>query len=111
MSKRDIPSKLRRQLRQEGGFGCCSCGHPFFEYHHIISFAQRPEHKAADMMILCPIHHHQATVGALSDREQREAKRHPFNISRGYADGILVVTPVLPAVAPTPLPPPIQPPL
>ena len=42
-------------------------------------------------MILCPIHHHQATVCALSHREQREAKRRPFNIVRGYTDGTLKI--------------------
>jgi hypothetical protein len=32
---REIPSEIKRQLRQEAGFGCCICGIPIIEYHHI----------------------------------------------------------------------------
>jgi hypothetical protein len=92
MDDRNIPARVKRSLRQEGGFGCCFCGHPFFEYHHIIPFAERQEHRPADMMIVCPIDHHRATVGALTERQQREAKRSPFNVRRGFADGTLNVT-------------------
>ena len=66
------------------------CGHPFTEYHHIIPFEQCQCHEPADMVALCPIHHHQCTVGALSEAEQRGAKRAPFNLQRGFADGQLV---------------------
>ena len=31
-----IPEIVKRQVRQEAGFGCCKCGNPIFEYHHII---------------------------------------------------------------------------
>jgi hypothetical protein len=44
------------------------------------------------MMALCPNHHHQATVGALSESEQRRFKAKPFNIQRGYANGQLLIT-------------------
>jgi SEC-C motif len=88
---RDIPEAVKRQLRREAGFGCCICGHPFFEYHHILPFSPTPHHNAKDMMILCPNHHHQATVNALDEDTQRKAKRQPFNILRGYANGQLMV--------------------
>jgi hypothetical protein len=90
MSDRDIPDPIKRQLRQEAGFGCCVCGHPFFEYHHIVSFATSRSNDPADMMVLCPIHHHQCTVQALPVEEQRRAKANPFNRARGFADGQLV---------------------
>jgi len=48
-------------------------------------------------MLLCPNHHHQATVGALTESEQRLRKANPFNIDRGYVDGQLFVT--VPAIA------------
>jgi hypothetical protein len=90
MAERDIPEPIKRQLRQEAGFGCCVCGHPFIEYHHIVPFVVTNAHGPRDMMVLCPIHHHQCTVGALSVDDQRQAKAFPFNTARGFADGQLV---------------------
>jgi hypothetical protein len=90
MADRDIPNAVKRVLRQEAGFGCCICGHPFIEYHHIVPFAAEGSHNPEDMMALCPIHHHQCTVQALSVEAQREAKTSPFNRMRGFADGQLV---------------------
>ncbi len=86
---RDIPSPLKRQLRQEAGFGCCICGHPFIEYHHILQFSEVQCHSAADMMVLCPIHHHQCTVNSLTIAQQRSAKVNPFNRTKGFAEGQL----------------------
>jgi len=90
MADRDIADPLKRQLRQQAGFGCCVCGHPFIEYHHIVPFAKSGSHDVADMMALCPIHHHQCTVHSLDVHEQRKAKTNPFNMVRGFADGQLV---------------------
>lgn len=96
MANRDIPSPLKRQLRQEAGFGCCVCGHPFIEYHHIRPFAEVQRHSAEDMMVLCPIHHHQCTVNALTTTQQRNAKASPFNRTQGFAEGQLFSpTPVI----------------
>lgn len=47
----------------------------------------RPE----DMMVLCPNHHWEITSGAMLEEEQRHHKAHPFNIARGFADGLLKV--------------------
>src|SRR5581483_3503221 len=88
---RQIPEAVKRKLRQQAGFGCCICGYPFYEYHHIIEFAERPHHNPDDMMVLCPNHHHQATVRALDEGEQRLAKANPHNIERGFADGQLKI--------------------
>ena len=40
MSERDIPDRIKRQLRQEAGFGCCKCGFPIYDYHHIVEFSE-----------------------------------------------------------------------
>jgi len=90
MANRDIPDPVKRQLRQEAGFGCCVCGHPFIEYHHVVPFAVSGAHNPDDMIVLCPIHHHQCTVEALDVEEQRKVKTNPFNRARGFADGQLV---------------------
>jgi SEC-C motif len=91
MPARYIPANIRRELRQQAGFGCCVCGHPFIEYHHIEQYATAPLHDLRRMMALCPNHHHEATVGALTRDEQQRAKAAPWNVTRGFADGILKV--------------------
>lgn len=89
---REPPAHVKLQLRQEAGFGCCICGYPFCQYHHIREFALKPHHDSKDMMVLCPIHHQQATSHALEEPEQRRWKRNPFNIGRGFVDGQLIVS-------------------
>lgn len=42
-------------------------------------------------MVLCPNHHHEATVGALPVEAQLHAKRQPYNVGRGFADGLLKI--------------------
>jgi len=98
MTQRDIPSPIKRSLRQEACFGCCMCGHPFIEYHHIIPFAEAKSHNPSDMMVLCPIHHHQCTVGALNATRQRAEKANPFNCGRGFANGQFVTSSTVIAV-------------
>jgi hypothetical protein len=85
------PSPTKRILRQEAGFGCCACSFPVYQYHHIIPWEDEPHFRPADMMILCPNYHDQATKGAMSEEEQRRYKASPLNIQRGYAQGLLVV--------------------
>jgi len=89
---RDIPEEIKRQLRQEAGFGCCICGNPVFQYHHITDWALTKSHDLLDMMVLCPNHHHEATVRALVEQEQRRWKKRPLNIVNGYVDGLLKIT-------------------
>lgn len=90
MQSREIPQTTKRLLRQEAGFGCCVCGHPFIEYHHIVPFSEQPSHSDKDMMVLCPIHHHQCTVNALTISQQRAAKAQPFNRLKGFSEGQLL---------------------
>ncbi|MEO7859212.1 MAG: HNH endonuclease signature motif containing protein [Nitrospirales bacterium] len=91
-SSRKIPEPIRRQLRQEAGFGCCICGNPVFQYHHIADWALTKAHNPVDMMALCPNHHHEETVHAIAEQEQRNWKKHPLNIVNGYVDGLLKIT-------------------
>ena len=42
-------------------------------------------------MLLCPNHHREATVGAMTQAEQRTYKSDPYNIRRGLVDGTLKV--------------------
>lgn len=83
-----IPAEVERALRQEAGFGCCKCGVPIIEYHHIIPYAQTLTHKAEDMMCLCPLHHAEADR-ASTEQEQRQWKSNPVNMAKGFATGTL----------------------
>lgn len=42
-------------------------------------------------MVLCPLHHDQATKGAMPEAEQRELKAKPLNIVKGRAQGQLEI--------------------
>jgi len=95
--KRDIPDTIKRELRQEAGFGCCICGNPVYEYHHIKPFSDEQSHDPAQMMILCPNHHYAATIGAITEAEQKHFKEKPANINNGFVNGLLYITD--PAVA------------
>jgi hypothetical protein len=84
-----MPSEVKRALRKEAFFGCCRCGFPVYQYHHIIPYDQEPHFRPDDMMILCPNCHDMATKGALSESRQRKFKGYPFNRKHGYVRGIV----------------------
>lgn len=90
-----IPEPIKRQVRQEAGFGCCKCGQPIIEYHHIVEDSQDPK----DIMLLCPFPcHNQATYGVMSKEEQRAHKANPYNIRKGFVKGKLEITQKIPIV-------------
>lgn len=93
MTSKNLPSKVGLLLRQEAGFGCCECGNPFIEYHHIIPWSVENHFRVEDMMCLCSEHHHQCTVGVKSELEQRNLKANPYNIKRKYVNGYLKFNP------------------
>jgi hypothetical protein len=70
----DVPEPVKRQLRQEAGFGCCKCGLPVFQYHHIIPREVEDHNRPEDVMVLCPNHHWEVTSGAMLEDEQRRYK-------------------------------------
>ena len=88
---RNIPAAVARRLRQEAGFGCCECGNPILQYHHIVEWSEDQHFRPEDMMVLCPTHHDKATKGAMPEAEQRRLKANPHNIQRGLAKGLLAV--------------------
>jgi hypothetical protein len=89
--RKAIPAQVARQLRREAGFGCCKCGIPILQYHHIVPWSVEEHYRPEDMMVLCPLHHDQATKGAMQIDEQRELKASPFNIQKGRVKGQLEV--------------------
>lgn len=83
------PAGVQLQLRQEAGFGCCRCGYPFYQYHHIIPWEIEHHYRPEDMMIVCPNCHNEIRAGNVSEAEQRKWKNKPANIQAGFADGLL----------------------
>ena len=87
----NVPNEVKRQLRQEAGFGCCRCGHPFIQYHHIIPWAEDQHFRPDDMMVLCGQCHPLCTVNAIPQPDQRALKARPKNIVDNLARGMLSV--------------------
>lgn len=78
---RTPPVDIRRQLRQEVGFGCPveGCGNPYLEYHHFNpSWATKQHHNPEGMVALCHEHHAKADAWTI---EQTTALKKP-NLSR-----------------------------
>lgn len=90
-NRASVPSDVKRQLRQESGFGCCRCGHPFIQYHHIVPWAEDQHFRPADMMVLCGQCHPLCTVGAIPEVDQRAMKARPKNIVDNLVRGHLFV--------------------
>lgn len=91
-ARKSRPPQLERILRQEAGYGCCACGHPILQYHHIVPYTDDdPHYRPGDMMILCPNCHDKATQGVMKEDEQRRLKGRPSNIEHGHAAGQLVI--------------------
>jgi hypothetical protein len=88
---RQPPADVKRQLRREAGFGCCVCGRPIIQYHHIVEWAEEQHFRPEDMMVLCPLHHDKATDQAMPEAEQRRYKIKPFNIANGLVHGKLAL--------------------
>lgn len=87
----DVPNPIKQILRQQAGFGCCVCGFPLYDYHHIVPYADDHHFRTDDMMALCPNHHREATNGGLGESEQRSYKANPYNIMHGLAQGALAL--------------------
>lgn len=74
-----IPESIRRQVRKECYFGCVLCGCPIFDYDHMIDYAQLPEHRVDNLVLLCRSHHIDKTGDRLSLERVRYARANPVN--------------------------------
>jgi hypothetical protein len=83
-----VPSDVALALRQEAAFGCCKCGHPIYQYHHIVPWEEDHHFRPADMMIVCPNDHDEMKVTPRV--RQYEIKAQPFNKAHGFPRGQLV---------------------
>lgn len=78
---RNIPAKVRRELRKEVNFGCPekNCGCPFLSYHHFAPPWHVKNHHNPDGMIALCLHHHKAADnGAYTDQQLKNLKTNPY---------------------------------
>ena len=81
------PAETELILRQEAGFGCAKCGHPYIEYHHIVPFSEDRHFRKEDMVALCGNCH--PAVSKLGRDLQYEVKNNPYNIRKNILNGAL----------------------
>jgi hypothetical protein len=75
---RKPPAHVKRQLREEVGFGCPvpGCGLPYLEWHHFDPpWHVTNHHNPESMIALCRTHHIQADHGAFSVDQLHELKQ------------------------------------
>lgn len=84
---RDIPTSIKRIVRQRCRFGCVICGLWIYQYHHFKPpFAEAKEHNSEGICLLCPNHHTRATKGILSDADIEMANAKPQSQKQGFAN-------------------------
>jgi hypothetical protein len=71
-SRPDIPSGIMRDVRQRCKFCCVRCGNLIYEYHHIEAYEKVLKHEAANITLLCPNCHSDATSGLLPQEQVRQ---------------------------------------
>ena len=89
---RTAPASVRRQLRQEAGFGCAICGNPLIESAHIIEYSITHSFPSEDMVALCPNCHTEADLGKFAKWYLRKVKNEPFNKNRQTIGKRFVIT-------------------
>lgn len=83
---RYIPEDVRRQVRQECGFGCVICGLAIAQYEHISPpFAEASAHDPANIALLCGGCHDRVTRGTWSKGRVLEARKCPVTFKQGFA--------------------------
>jgi hypothetical protein len=84
--QRTPPEAVRRQLRQEAGFGCVVCGFAIGDYEHIDpEFKDATEHDPNRMAFLCMQCHGKVTRKFWSKEKIWKAKSNPHARKKGHA--------------------------
>lgn len=76
---RTIPENIKRQVRQECGFGCVICGLAIATYEHIDPlFKNAKRHDPSKISYLCGSCHDRITRGAWSKQKVMDARLDPW---------------------------------
>ena len=92
-SRPRIPAEIEREVLVECGHRCAVCGTPSpLELAHIIPWCKSREHKAENLICLCPTCHTLADKEKWSEKQLREYKRNPW-VNRHYQNKAPLVRP------------------
>lgn len=83
MSERYIPVGIKRQVRENCGYGCIVCGEIFCQFEHINLFADVKEHVVDNIVLLCLDHHGRVTNNLMSKEKVREHQLNPYCLQPG----------------------------
>lgn len=87
---RQIPEAVKRQVRQQCGFGCVICGLGIIQYEHVDpEFHEAKVHDPSRMTLLCPRCHSKVTNKMWSKQKVKEAMKNPKPLSQGFSNEIL----------------------
>ncbi len=87
---RHIPEGVKREVRQNSGFGCVLCGSAFYEYEHFNpEFKDAKQHQSLGITLLCENHHGAKTRGTLGQIAISKAVKDPFCKREGFSFGPL----------------------
>lgn len=65
---RNIPTKVKQEVRLACGFGCVVCGAVPYEYDHFrVAWPDAVSHEADDIILLCDEHHTKKTKGHIDN--------------------------------------------
>jgi len=81
-----VPAEIKRQVRQECGFGCVFCGLAIADYHHFDpEFCDATVHDPQKIALVCPTHHGHLTRRMWSNDGVAAARRAPKTFRKGCA--------------------------
>ena len=84
---RVIPAEIKREIRQQCGFGCVICGLGIIQYEHVDpEFKDAKKHDPANMTLLCPQCHSKVTTKMWSTSRVKLAMRMPKCLQQGYSN-------------------------
>jgi len=76
----EIPSEIKRCVRERCGYGCVICGAQPYDYDHIIEYEEVKCHEAGNLTLLCKHHHGEKTLKNLPREIVEKANLNPFNL-------------------------------
>lgn len=75
---RYIPKEVKREIRQNSGFGCVICANPIVQYEHVNpEFWEAKEHDPNCMTLLCGSCHDKVSRGIWSKTKVQKSMRDP----------------------------------
>lgn len=89
---RTIPEQIKREIRQQCGFGCVICGCAIYHYEHIDPvFAEAKEHEPSKMALLCGGCHDKVTRGYWSKNKVKRALEQPKCFEQNFSSAMFDV--------------------